>query len=347
MAGHLERYLRFRPDDWDPLDLFPLQDPDKSQRTGERGKCVDRDRCAQRDCELATEKSFQRPGTPLSSCSPRSAKAMPDPTTRGGTAPETTTSPGPAVAATRVPMWTASPATSAHRTSISPVWRPGPRLDTQGPNRFTNGQGALNGPSGSVKCGQHPVADGVDLPPPESFKLPADGAIVGVEQVSPSVITQLSCALGGRDNVGEHDQGEHAVCRMTLARAGEELLDLVQIGIAVAGEDEVVGAGNLNESRSGDVSSQILSVGLTGKLVVAAIQHQSGCLDEWQHCADVGLHHLGFGGGGGGARRVTGVASPLSDKHGILQSVRRAAPRAGLSAGCSATSARDLVCRVL
>jgi hypothetical protein len=63
-------------------------------------------------CQPVTAKRRQVPGTPLSSCSPRSAKSRPDPTTRGGTVPDTSTSPPLARAATRAPMWTAIPASS-------------------------------------------------------------------------------------------------------------------------------------------------------------------------------------------------------------------------------------------
>jgi hypothetical protein len=47
-------------------------------------------------CQPRTAKSLQLPGTPLSSWSPRSSNSIRDPTTRGGTAPETRSSAGPA-----------------------------------------------------------------------------------------------------------------------------------------------------------------------------------------------------------------------------------------------------------
>src|SRR4051812_31773635 len=59
----------------------------------------------------STAKSFHSPGTPLSSATPRSRKAMPDPATRSLTVLETRTSLALAAAATRAPMWTARPPT--------------------------------------------------------------------------------------------------------------------------------------------------------------------------------------------------------------------------------------------
>ena len=51
-----------------------------------------------------TANSCQRPGTPASSCSPRSSNSSPDPTTRSGSVLETRTSPASALPDTRWPM---------------------------------------------------------------------------------------------------------------------------------------------------------------------------------------------------------------------------------------------------
>src|SRR5262249_15859656 len=56
-----------------------------------------------------TAKRRQVPGTPLSSCSPRSSKLMPDPATRSVRVRDTSTSFGPATADTRWPMTTPIP----------------------------------------------------------------------------------------------------------------------------------------------------------------------------------------------------------------------------------------------
>src|SRR5215471_3068254 len=55
---------------------------------------------------------------------PRSVKVRPEPATRSFTVLETSTSPGPARAETRAPMWTAMPPTSSPMISHSPVCRP-------------------------------------------------------------------------------------------------------------------------------------------------------------------------------------------------------------------------------
>jgi len=58
---------------------------------------------------LITLKRLHSPGTPFSGRAPRSWNSMPDPTTRSLTVPETRTSPGPALSATRAPICTATP----------------------------------------------------------------------------------------------------------------------------------------------------------------------------------------------------------------------------------------------
>src|SRR5215471_16967877 len=55
---------------------------------------------------------------------PRSAKEMPEPSTRALTTLVTRTSPAAASAATRAPTWTARPETESCRCSTSPVCRP-------------------------------------------------------------------------------------------------------------------------------------------------------------------------------------------------------------------------------
>ena len=71
-----------------------------------------------------TAKSPHSPSMPLSSWTPRSSKAMPDPATRSTTVRETRTSPASARDETRCARCTAIPPTSSPRTSTSPVWSP-------------------------------------------------------------------------------------------------------------------------------------------------------------------------------------------------------------------------------
>src|SRR3972149_2881901 len=103
------------------------------------------------------------PGTPFSTCTPRSSKAMPDPATRSFTVPETSTSPAPAPA----------------------VGHPRPDLQAQAAHLLQDRPRTPDGAGRPVEGGQEAVAGGVDLAPPEPRELLADDSVVGVEQVSP------------------------------------------------------------------------------------------------------------------------------------------------------------------
>jgi hypothetical protein len=72
---------------------------------------------------LAANKS-QRPGSPLSSCDPRSENFRPAPATKSVTTLDTRTSPGPHCPMTRAAACTAMPPISSPRISTSPVCNP-------------------------------------------------------------------------------------------------------------------------------------------------------------------------------------------------------------------------------
>ena len=74
-----------------------------------------------------TERTAQTrtsPGTPFSRRSPRSWKSIPAPGTRSLRTEETTISPGPPIAPTLAPVWTATPPTFPPINSASPTCRP-------------------------------------------------------------------------------------------------------------------------------------------------------------------------------------------------------------------------------
>src|SRR5580693_6120960 len=71
-----------------------------------------------------TAKSCHEPGTPLSSCSPRSSNSTPEPATRSFTIADTRMSCSVANPAIRAAMCTANPPRSSPRISHSPVCMP-------------------------------------------------------------------------------------------------------------------------------------------------------------------------------------------------------------------------------
>ena len=79
-----------------------------------------------------------------------------------------------------------------------------------------------------------------------------------------------------------------------MTNAGEELLDLVEVGVTVPDVDQVVLAGQFHELGAGDVLGQIHRVRLSGEAVASAVQYECRRLDGGKQWPHVGEHqHLG------------------------------------------------------
>ena len=124
---------------------------------------------------------------------PRSSNAIPEPTTRSFTVEDTSTSRGPAIAATRAPIWTATPRTCSPASSTSPVCRP---LRNSRPRPGTVSAGAPDRQGRPVEGRQETVAGGVHLPAAEVVQFPADQDVMPVEQVTPAVVPGLGGPFG-------------------------------------------------------------------------------------------------------------------------------------------------------
>jgi hypothetical protein len=79
------------------------------------------------------------------------------------TVDETSTSPGPAVAATRAPMWTAIPPTSSPMSSISACVHAGADLQPDCAYVVDDRLSAANGPGWSVEGREETVTGGINL----------------------------------------------------------------------------------------------------------------------------------------------------------------------------------------
>jgi hypothetical protein len=74
-----------------------------------------------------------------------------------------------------------------------------------------------------------------------------------LEQLAPRAVAELRDALGRAHDVGEEHGRQQTIRLGPAAHAGEELLDLVEQCVGVAGPDEVVVARKLDVSRSRDL----------------------------------------------------------------------------------------------
>jgi hypothetical protein len=70
-------------------------------------------------------------------------------------------------------------------------------------------------------------------------ELPPDRRVVALEQLPPAAVPQL----GRADDVGEEDRRQRPFGLGRAAAADEELLDLVEQAVEVAGKGQVIVAG--------------------------------------------------------------------------------------------------------
>ena len=114
---------------------------------------------------------------------------------------------------------------------------------------------------------------------------------MSLEHVAPARVAELAGAPGRVHDVGEHHGGQHAVGLAPRARAGDELLGLVERGFGVAGDDQVLVAGQPHELRAGDPAREVLGVAPVDERVLAPVHDERGDPDRRQHVAHVHVGH--------------------------------------------------------
>jgi hypothetical protein len=87
----------------------------------------------------------------------------------------------------------------------------------------------------------------------------ADHSVVVVSQLRPPPWTDARLVLGRGHDVGEEDGHGPNVALRPAARTGQEFLDLVGQGVDVAGDEQVVVAGQDDQTGIGDVFGQVLT----------------------------------------------------------------------------------------
>src|SRR5215211_9201462 len=108
-------------------------------------------------------------------------------------------------------------------------------------------------PLGPAREGcQHTVAGPLHEPTAVARQLSLDEPLVLAEQLAPTAVSELGRAVRRLDDVGEEDGREHPVASRDGGPSGDELLDLVDHGVLIPRDEEVVGARKLNLARAGD-----------------------------------------------------------------------------------------------
>jgi hypothetical protein len=137
---------------------------------------------------------------------------------------------------------------------------PGAQLETESPNRFGRGHGALHGPGWAVERGEEPVSGCLDLPAAEQVELAAHDLVMVVEKVTPAVIAQVNSASGGVDNVGEQDSGQDSVGIGRGAMPGQKFLIVVEGPGLVLANRQVIPAWQLEVTGICDMLGEITAV---------------------------------------------------------------------------------------
>ncbi len=91
-----------------------------------------------------------------------------------------------------------------------------------------------------------------------------------LQQVTPAAVTDLRCALGGSDDVGQQHGRQHAVGFRASSDSGQKLLDLVDDLVGVDPR-EVVFPGELDEARARNAIGDIPPLVDSGIAVPAAM----------------------------------------------------------------------------
>jgi hypothetical protein len=169
-------------------------------------------------------------------------------------------------------------------------------LYAYGPNSLANGAGAFNGSPRAVEGCEESVSGVVNLPATESFQLPSDRLVVGVKKISPSPVAQLCRSLRRPHNVSEQDRGQNPISSCGVAGASQELLDLSQIRVAIAHEDEVVLASEFHQPGSSDALGEVFGMRLADPPVTTAKEDQRWRLDRREQRTDIAMdEQLGVG----------------------------------------------------
>ena len=152
-----------------------------------------------------------------------------------------------AVACTRAARWTAIPARSSPTTSHSPVWMPARSSSPIGAAAVADGR-ARSGPRAPARRRSRARASPKRLDQRPRWRASSRSTTRSccVEQLPPAAVAELGGVLGRAHDVGEEDRREHPLADGRGGAAGDELLDLVEHRVLVAGDEEVVRAGQLD-----------------------------------------------------------------------------------------------------
>jgi len=140
--------------------------------------------------------------------------------------------------------------------------------------------------SRSVESRQEPVARRVNLLSPPASKLPAHESMVCLEQVTPAAITEVCRTLGGANDIGHQDSGQHAVRGWAVPHPSQKLLNLVEDLVGI-NPREMVFPGELDKARVRNAIGDVLALSWSRVPVARAVQNQGRQSDARKDAAHI------------------------------------------------------------
>ena len=160
------------------------------------------------------------------------------------------------------------------------------------------------------------VAEMLDLLPSETGEVDPDVPVVGGQHLTPDVVTQVDSFGPGIGDVGEDQGDQPALSGDRSPRPDEEVLHLVQDGLGVADEGEMVDPLQLNEPGIGDLGRDLASMAHRDQTVVTTLEHQGGHRHGGEDVDQVvGVERRQQGQNGAAADRLSRVlGQPLGER---------------------------------
>jgi hypothetical protein len=150
---------------------------------------------------------------------------------------------------------------------------------------------ATHSTSWAVEDREESIAGSIDLLPVEARKRPSHLGVVRVQTIAPGKVAQARGVAGGVDDVSKHHGRQRPVDIDVTSRTGEELLDLIEQGLAVAYIGERVAALELDKPPAGDLVSDPAGRGRRDGQHVLPLDDERGDLHKGEGGAHVELEH--------------------------------------------------------
>ena len=143
--------------------------------------------------------------------------------------------------------------------------------------------------AGPSKVARIPSPVELDPLPSMALELASADRFVVAEQLPPPAVAYRDGVLGRVHDVGEQHRREHPVAACVAVGSGQEVFDLVELGVSAARPAWMVVAGDLHEAGARDVPGHVAAGRHVDERVVIPVHHQGRDVHRREDPAHVGL----------------------------------------------------------